>query len=156
MLKLKSVYTLSSLHVGCLLLLLPTLAEARSCYYYVDAYGNTRERCRGLLGGAIAGIVVGAIILLILVSTITRLMRRRQQANTLPVVNQLNYAPAPVMGQPTYYPPPTFPPPTQPPYQAGYQGAPTNQYQPPPGPPPPPGEHRAQGVQMPVPAANHV
>ncbi|KAH9807893.1 hypothetical protein DFH28DRAFT_1001023 [Melampsora americana] len=151
---------LLSLNIGFLLFLLATETEARECYYYTDSLGRQRRRCRGLLGGGIAGIVIGSLVLSALAFMLIRFISNRRNARSaLPVVNQGYHgaAPQPPMGQP-YYPPPNFPPQAQYP---SYGGPPPGneygtQYQPPPG--PPPGEkyeHNPSGIQMPAPAATH-
>ncbi|EGG00958.1 uncharacterized protein MELLADRAFT_79130 [Melampsora larici-populina 98AG31] len=172
----RSIHLLS-LNLGFLLFLLPTETEARQCYYYTDALGRQRRRCTGVLGGGIAGIVIGSLVLTALVFLLFRFINNRRNARSaLPVVNQGYHgaAPPPQMGQP-HFAPPNFPPQAQYP---SYGGGPPpgneygGQYQPPPGPPPgnengnqyqpppgpPPGEkyeHNPSGIQMPAAAATH-
>lgn len=158
---------LLSLNLGALLFLLPMESEARECYYYTDALGRQRRRCTGIVGGGIAGIVIGSLVLTVLAFMLMRLISNRRSArNALPVVNQGYHGPPQPMAQP-YYAPPNFPPQAQYPgneYGTQYQppaGPPPGNdngahYQPPPG--PPPGEkyeYNPSGIQMPPPAATH-
>ncbi|KAA1079094.1 hypothetical protein PGT21_003866 [Puccinia graminis f. sp. tritici] len=106
-------------------LLAPVPVEARECFWYTDSLGRRRRRCRGLVPGIIAALVVGLFVILAFLS-LAFVLRRRQQRATLesgavftqPGTNNLMS-----QQQPPAYPPPSYPapPPANPPPAAYYK-----------------------------------
>ncbi|KAH9462780.1 hypothetical protein MJO28_017114 [Puccinia striiformis f. sp. tritici] len=108
----------------------PTSVEARECFWYNDSLGRRRRRCRGLIPGIIAALVVGFFVIMAFLS-LAFVLRRRQRRAVMadgPVFTQAppnnNTTNHTVMSQqPPAYPPPSYPsvPPPIPPPAAYYK-----------------------------------
>jgi len=72
-----------AVHPAVLVYLLITLiasspVHARECFWYTDTFGRRRRRCRGLVPGIIAAVVVGFFVILAFLS-LALVLRRRQR-----------------------------------------------------------------------------
>ncbi|OAV98704.1 hypothetical protein PTTG_08902 [Puccinia triticina 1-1 BBBD Race 1] len=97
-------------------LLIPAPAAARECFWYTDSLGRRRRRCRGLVPGIIAALVVGLFVVLAFIS-LAFVLRRRQQRATLeqgPVFTQQHPGNLMSQQQQQQHPPPAYPPPGYP------------------------------------------
>jgi len=125
---------------------------SRTCETYIDSFGRERKRCRSLIGGGIAGVVIGGVVLIGLFIFILFALRRRRlakqvESNRFPQSNNLNQS---------YNPPPGFPPPPLNPNPENYY---THQdyhtYQPPTNPMQQNEKLNPNSVQVPPPTFNH-
>ncbi|PLW14253.1 hypothetical protein PCANC_14483 [Puccinia coronata f. sp. avenae] len=92
-------------------LIAPAPVDARECYWYTDSLGRRRRRCRGLIPGIIAALVVGFLVIMAFLS-LAFVLRRRQRRATLEaggVLPPSGSNPQVNMAQPPAYPPPSYP-----------------------------------------------